>query len=56
MRLPSFKLKETVRFHFSRFFQLIIQGVPFEQHTKLGVFGAVRAEAYRRYYRYRTLR
>ena len=37
------------------FFQLIIQRVHFEQHTN-GVFGTVRNEAYRRYYRYRTIR
>ena len=44
-------------FNFS--FQLIIQSVPFGQHTKKDVFGTVRTEAYHRYippvYQYRTL-
>ena len=70
--LSSFKFKETTFFLFTFFFQLIIQRVPFEQHTKKGVFSTVRTEAYQRYippvlpvpdtsvsshqYRYRTLR
>ena len=49
MHLSSFKFKEMLRFYFLLLFQLIIQRVPFEQHTKRGVFGAVRTEAYRRY-------
>ena len=44
----SFNFKETMFFLFI-FFQFIIQRVTFEQHTKKGVFGTVRTEAYRRY-------
>ena len=46
--LSSSKFKQTLRFYFSLFFQLVIQRVPFEQHTRMGVFGTVRIEAYRR--------
>ena len=47
--LFSFKFKETTFFLLTFFFQLIIRRLPFEQHTKKGVFGTVRTEAYHRY-------
>ena len=43
--LSFLKFNETLRFYFSLVFQLIIQGVPFGQHTKKGVFGTYRTEA-----------
>ena len=51
----SFTFNETTVF-FSPFLQRIFPRVLFEQHTKRGVFGAVRTEAYRWYDRYQTLR
>ena len=43
----SFKFKKNA--FFPPFFKLIIRRVPFEQHTKKGVFGTVRTESYRRH-------